>query len=127
VARVIDARALDLGETIDSLVARTWRARPGEGDRAAALRRVAARAVTDRLLGLAADRDAAPEARAMAELKLAALAPRARLAAGSGSDAARAHWLAVAGDVTRWLERRELPTPTAPLRAPPGDPFGIEP
>ncbi len=80
VARMTDARALDLGETIDSLVARTWRARPGEGERAAALRRVAARAVTDRLLALAADRDAAPDARAMAELKLMALARRARLA-----------------------------------------------
>jgi hypothetical protein len=26
-----------------------------------------------------------------------------------------------------WLDRRELPTPTKALVAPPGDPFGIDP
>lgn len=124
VARISRRGALSLGETIDSLVERGWRARAGESEREAALRRVVARAVADRLLALAADRDAAPDVRAMAELKIAALAPRARLLARSGGDEARAHWLAVASDCTRWLERRELPAPTAPLRAPPGDPFG---
>jgi hypothetical protein len=36
----------------------------------------------------------------------------------------RAHWLSIASDFTRWLDRRELPKPTPALQAPPGDPFG---
>jgi superfamily II DNA/RNA helicase len=47
--------------------------------------------------------------------------------AGSGSLDTRAHLASLAGDFTRWLERRELPAPTPALRAPPGDPFGIDP
>ena len=131
-ARLVQAGAhgggvLGLGETIDALVTRTWRVDAGGNEHTAALRRVAGRAVADRLLLLAADREASPEVRAMAELKIgqyrAVAAQRARL----GTDASRAHWNAVAGDFSRWIERRELPQPTAALRAPPGDPFGIEP
>ena len=130
--------ALSLGETIDSLAAHTWRGEigaagssrrlgPGSGEHDAALRRTAARAVADRLLLLAADRDAAPEVRALVDYKLAALRDRARLLSRTGSDAARAHWSAIAADFTRWLERQELPQPSPALRAPPGDPFGMEP
>jgi hypothetical protein len=122
-----DPHALSLAETIDSLVARTWRSEAGRGEHAAALRRAASRAVADGLLGLAADREAASDVRAMAEFKIGQLAPRARLLARTGSDASRAHWNQVAGDFARWLERKELPAPTRALTAPPGDPFGIEP
>jgi hypothetical protein len=51
---------------------------------------------------------------------------RARSLSTSGTDMERAHWTAVAADFTRWLERQELPTPTPALRAPPGDPFGVD-
>lgn len=120
--------ALTLGETIDSLVAATWSRASGDSPKLAALRRVARRAVTDRLLSLAADTEAAPEARAVVELKLRALHPVAmsRVSAGS-SDAERAAWLAIAGDIGRWLDRRTLPMPTPALTAPPGDPFGLDP
>jgi len=128
--RLVQAAAHDrgaptLGATMDSLVARTWRA--DADPRAAALRRQASRAVADRFLALAADRDAAPDVRAMAELKIGQYRDVARRRALSGDDASRAHWQAIAGDFTRWLERRELPQPTEVLRAPPGDPFGLEP
>jgi hypothetical protein len=64
----------------------------------------------------------------MAELKLAELRTDARRRSSSAAeDEERAHWAAIAGDLTRWIERRELPQPTAPLIAPPGDPFGEEP
>ena len=86
-----------------------------------------ARALADRLLALAADSQAAPEVRAMADYKIARLRDLARQRARTGPDAARAHWEAVAGDLTRWIERRELPQPTPALPAPPGDPFGLEP
>ena len=119
--------ALTLGEVIDSLVARTWRVEAPGNEKLAALRRVASRAVADRLLALAADREAAPEVRAMADFKIERLRDLARRRARTGSDAARAHWEAVAGDFTRWIERRELPAPTPALPAPPGDPFGLDP
>ena len=124
--------ALTLSETIDSLVATTWSAHAGESTKLAALRRVTRRAVIDRILALAADTDAAPEARAIAELKLSRLRPVAtrhvtETGLAGGTDAERAEWLAMSGDIGRWLDRRGLPTPTKALVPPPGDPFGVEP
>jgi hypothetical protein len=117
---------LTLGEVIDDLTA-TWKTAPGgESAKTAALRRVAQRAVADRLLLLAADKEAAPEVRALVELRMDALRKRARSLSGSGVDMERAHWTAIAADFNRWLERQELPTPSAALRAPPGDPFGLD-
>ncbi len=120
-----DRGALTLGAAIDSLVMRTWRA--DADPRSAALRRQASRAVADRLLALAADRDAPGDVRAMVELKIGEYRTLARRRAVVGDAAARAHWLAIAGDFTRWIERQELPQPSPVLRAPPGDPFGLEP
>ena len=120
-----ETHPLTLGETIDSLTAATWTRVPGESAKLAALRRVARRSGLDGLLILAADSDAAPEARAIAELKLTAMhTTAARRAAEGGSDAERASWLAMSGDLSRWLNRRELPNPTRALTPPPGDPFG---
>ena len=118
--------ALTLGETIDALTA-DWSAGVRNDSRSAsALRRVAQRAVADRLLTLASDKEGASEVRAIAELRMDALRRRARTLGAAGSESERAHWMSVAGDFTRWLERRELPTPTPALRAPPGDPFGSD-
>ena len=119
---------LTLGETIDSLVARTWceedcrQATP----KLAALRRVTQRAVADRLLLLAADAEALPEVRAVAEFEINRLRTIAQKRAASGDTMHRAHWMSIAGDFTRWIDRRELPKPTPALAAPPGDPFGEE-
>jgi hypothetical protein len=116
---------LTLGETIDSLVARTW-SQPDRGysPKFVALRRVTQRAVADRLLALAADAEAAPEVRAMAEYQIGRLRPVARQHGASGDTMNRAHWASIEGDFARWVERRELPKPTPALVAPPGDPFG---
>jgi hypothetical protein len=116
---------LTLAETIDSL-ASGWSARGAGSAKTDALRRVGQRAVADRLLLLAADKEASPEVRALVEFKIDALRRRARSLAANGSDSERAHWMAIAGDLTRWIERKELPTPTPALRPPPGDPFGID-
>jgi hypothetical protein len=116
---------LTLGETIDSLVARTWRpSDAGASPKLVALRRVSQRAVADRLLTLAADADAAPEVRAVAEYQIGRLRPVAQQRGASGDTMNRAHWSSIAGDFARWLDRRELPKPTPALVAPPGDPFG---
>ena len=115
---------LTLGETIDSLIA-NWNSSRSGSAKTDAMRRVAQRAVADRLLSLAADKEASPDARAIAELKIDALRKRARTLSMSGTEPERAHWMAIAGDFTRWIERQELPTPTPALRPPPGDPFGM--
>ena len=119
------ASPLTLGETIDALAA-SWKTAGAETPKMAALRRVAQRAVADRLLTLAADKDAAPEVRGLVELKMSELRKRARSLSSSGTEAERAHWTAIAADFNRWLERQELPTPSPALRPPPGDPFGLD-
>jgi hypothetical protein len=117
-------RPLTLAETIDALVDGTWGGAAPNSAKLAALKRVAQRAVADRLIGLAADSNAAPEVRAMAELKISELLPRAKEFARGGSIDQRAHFASLANDFTRWIDRRELPALTLALRPPPGDPFG---
>lgn len=114
---------LTLSETIDSLVAHTW-AQSTESPKLAALRRVTQRATADRLLALAADVEAAPEVRSVAEWQITRLGVLAKRRAAMGDAMTRAHWHSIAGDFARWQDRRELPKPTPTLPAPPGDPFG---
>jgi hypothetical protein len=116
---------LTLAATIDSVITTTWRRPAPSSRKLAALQRVSQRAVIDRLILLAADSLASPEARAMADLKLTDLRTRASSSA-PGPEASveeRAHLAAVVRDLTQWLERREIPKLTLALLAPPGDPF----
>jgi hypothetical protein len=115
---------LTLAETIDALVNGTWGGAVPASAKLAALKRVSQRAVVDRLIALAADSGAGPEVRAIAEYKIAELQSRSRGQARSGGIDARAHFASIAADLTRWIERRELPSPSPALRPPPGDPFG---
>lgn len=127
-----DDDPLLLGEAIDSLVAATWRrdaaAERGRGHEARkfrALRRVTRRAVADRLMLLAADAAAAPDVRAMIDLKIAELRDDARARSRRAvEDVERAAWRAIADDFTRWLERQQLPSPTPAPRLPQLEPFG---
>jgi hypothetical protein len=116
-------RPLTLSETIDALVAGTWSGAVPASAKLAALKRVTQRAVTDRLLMLAADSGAAPEVRAMAQYKVTELAARAKAETRAGSVDQQAHFASIAADLTRWIERRELPALSPSLRPPPGDPF----
>lgn len=121
-----DRTALTVAQVIDRLVTATW----GGGDDSphhAALRRLAARAVVDRLLELAADRNADQQVRDLVEWRLEAIGRRAAAAVPPGTDpAVIAHRRAIQRDITRWIERRELPAPTPALPTPPFDPFGEE-
>ncbi|HEX9084678.1 MAG TPA: zinc-dependent metalloprotease [Gemmatimonadaceae bacterium] len=116
---------LTFGEVVDGLTS-DWGAPRLASPKLDALRRVAQRAVVDRMLLLAADKEAAPEVRSLIELKMNSLRTRSRSLASSGDEQRRAHWASIAADLNRWLERQELPSPTPALRAPPGDPFGID-
>ncbi len=119
-----DARAPSLDEVIGRLVDGTWGQPTPASPRDAALRRVAQRAVVDRLIALASDRQATPQARAAAEYRLARLAERLQGRSGGGAEQ-RAHEELAMRDVRRFLERRAAPTePTQPLPIPPGTPIG---
>ncbi len=116
---------LTLGATIDALVNATWNGAAPATPKLAALQRVTQRVLADKLLMLAADSAAAPEVRAMAELKVADLRATARTRyAAAKADDVRAHWLSIADDFTRWIDKRELPKFSRAVLAPPGDPFG---
>jgi hypothetical protein len=117
---------LTFAELVDTVVNATWGGGANALARDRALRRVAQRAVTDRLILMAADSLGAPEARAIVELKLAELRAIARARGSTGAIDDRAHWLGVARDIDRWIEHREVPRLTPALVAPPGDPFGTE-
>ena len=119
-----DGPPLGLPEAIDTLVAATWRRPAPASPKLVQLQRVGQRAVVDRLLALAADKDVAPPVRGIVDYEIAVLRDEARRRAQAGDVGSRAHWGAIAGDLTRWIERQELPTPTPALVAPPGDPFG---
>jgi hypothetical protein len=115
---------LTFGMLVDEVVRATMNRATPTAPKLAALARVTQRAVTDRLILLAADSVAAPEVRSIVEVKLTDLRALARGRAIGGLDE-RAHWLAIARDIDRWIEHREVPRLTPALIAPPGDPFGI--
>ena len=115
---------LTLSALVDSIVDATWRptrTAPKEG----AIQRVTQRALVDRMILLAADSVAAPEVRDIVELKLAGLRVMARTRSAAGTVEERAHWLAIARDIQRWTDNREVPRLSPSLVAPPGDPFGL--
>ena len=116
-----------LQEAIGALVKGTWDAPPPPSGKLAALQRVTQRAVADRLVLLAADKDASPEVRAIAEFELGRLrgVAESRMTA-AGADDARAHWQAIATVFARYQSKGEVPVLTPALRPPPGDPFGDE-
>jgi hypothetical protein len=116
--------APSLDEVMTRLVDGTWGAPTPANSRDAELRRVAQRALLDRLVALAADRQAVTQARASAELQLSLLADRLR-ARRTDDMAQRAHEELAARDIRRFLERTANPTePTQPLPLPPGTPIG---
>lgn len=122
-----DAGQLSLGETVDTLLAATWRRAAPSNARLAALQRVTQRAVADALLDLAASKSASSEVRSLVTLQLVTLRRDAATRATAGrDDASRAHWSQIERDLGRWLDDGVLPErPQAPT-APPGDPFGDE-
>lgn len=115
-------------EAARTLINGTFAGPPQSNPRLAAIQRVTQRAVSDRLINLAADKDASPEVRAVASMQLNQVRGMiAAKTAAATSDDARAHWLAIADDITRYRDKGEVPVLSTMLRPPPGDPFGDEP
>jgi hypothetical protein len=119
-----DRNPLTLNEVIDRLAATTIQQAEPASAKEAGIIRATQRAVADRMMLLAADKEASPDVRAMADYKLRAWLPLAKERSASGSVQHRAHWTTLYADISKWLEKGELPAATLALRAPPGDPFG---
>ncbi len=118
------AASPSLDEVMGRLVDGTWGTKVPAATGAAALRRVAQRAVLDRLIALAADPRATAEVRAAAEWQLREIASRL-VGKSTGDTAEQAHRALAAGDIHRFLERRDAPTTPPPAPAtPPGTPIG---
>jgi hypothetical protein len=116
-----------LAEAIRTLVGGTWNAATPSSAKLAAIQRVTQRAVSDRLILLAADKDASPEVRAVVAFELGRLrASASGKASASANDDTKGHWMSLADDIKRYQEKGEVPVLTLALRPPPGDPFGEE-
>ncbi|MHB8837864.1 MAG: zinc-dependent metalloprotease [Gemmatimonadaceae bacterium] len=122
-ARTTDGYSLQAA--IGALVKGTWDAPAPANGKLVALQRVTQRAVADRLVLLAADKEAAPAVRAIVEFELGRLREAAATrAAAAANDGAKAHWLAISQMIARYQDKGELPALTPALTPPPGDPFG---
>jgi hypothetical protein len=120
-----EANAFTLAEAIRTLVNGTWNAAAPASSKLAAIQRVTQRAVSDRLILLAADKDASPEVRAIATFELGRLRSSATAkATAATSDDLKAHWASLADDIRRYQDKGEVPVLTQVVRVPPGDPFG---
>ena len=127
-ARMIQQRALDptlpgLQQVIERVRDATFGAQP-VGAYEAEINRAVERAFVERLIGLASE---APmgQVRAVTAYQLEEIAVAVAEASDSANPADRAHYLALAGDIGRFLERPYAPvqTPAAPSM-PPGSPIG---
>lgn len=122
-ARTADGYSLQ--EAIGALVKGTWNAPVPAGGKLAAIQGATQRAVAERLVLLAADKEASPEVRAIADDEVSALLTlAAKRAADEAPDKQRAHWRSIAQMIRQYQEKGEIPVLTPALTAPPGDPFG---
>lgn len=121
-----DPNALTVWELLQTTEATLFPATAAGTSRDRALQRVAQRAYVDRLIAVAADKEASPEVRGLLDQRLRTLTTSlgARARTSSRPDDT-AHANAILADIRRWLEKGEVPATTPALRPPPGDPFGM--
>jgi hypothetical protein len=113
----------DFKEVVDALIARTWKAPAQANQYHAAVARAVQSLTVTRLMDLATNSDAAPQARAVATQALRELGAMLAAPAVEGVDVA--HRRAVRDDIERFLTRPDAPRKqTTPLAPPPGDPIG---
>ncbi|MEX2466487.1 MAG: zinc-dependent metalloprotease [Gemmatimonadota bacterium] len=127
-ARMIQQRALDntlpgLEQVIGQVREATFGSQPA-GAYQAEIGRTVERAFVERLIALAAEAPMA-QVRAVASYQLEEITVEVAEASATANPADRAHYLALAGDVARFLERPYAPVavPSAP-DMPPGSPIG---
>jgi len=116
--------ALTLDEVVEELLDATWNRPWADDARSVALQQAASRAVLDRLLALAADKQAAVEVRAVAEWALADLLDDLKQQEHPEALREAVRQLAER-DIERFFNRSDAATErTPPLEPPPGSPIG---
>ncbi len=128
-ARLVDFHRRDpalpgLEEVLKGLEDKAFDGAPPKELRMAEIRRSVQWVVVRRLIGLAGDPEAAPGVRSRVEGELRNLGRN--LASGPGDAAEAAHRVFLAGEVNRYLDRRQddAPKRPEPLQPPPGQPIG---
>jgi hypothetical protein len=116
-----DASSPGLAEVIDSVINATWRSTASSPYRDE-IRRTVNQVVVYRLMALAADDQASPQARAIASLKLDVL--KRDLTQGANTDADRAQAFYTAGQIERFQRDPKTVTVPRPAAIPPGMPIG---
>jgi len=121
--RVLDPAAPSLAEVIETILASTWKTDPPAEPYLSEIHRVVGDSVLYNLMKLASDADTAPEARAMAALKLDQLKLYA-LAKATKDEAQLAHLRFAAAQIERYQADPSKFVFPADMVAPPGAPIG---
>ena len=111
-------------EVCDTLAAATGITGPTPAARDERIFKVTRSVLVDRMITLAADPSTGRGVRAIANFELRSWRATAVTRSTGGTLPDRAHWSQIAADISRWLDKGEVPLLTTPLTAPPGDPFG---
>ena len=130
-ARLVDFHRRDpslpgLDDVLQALRKKAFGVGSGSG-RLGEIRRAVQWVVVQRLIGLASDPQASPGVRSRVEEELRGIAA-GMVREGSDPVEVRAHQAFLAGEISRYLERRGLPEPVKrpePLAPPPGQPIGM--
>ena len=118
-----DASNPDFKAVVDALINSTWKAALSKSAYHQAIARAVQSLTATRLMELAANGDASPQARAVATESLRELSASLKLAGPAGINAA--HRRATQEDIERFLARPDATRKqTAPLPTPAGDPIG---
>jgi Met-zincin/Domain of unknown function (DUF5117) len=111
-------------DVVDALIAQIWSKSP-LSPRLAAIRRIEQHLLMTRLIDLAAQDQATPQARADATAALRVIQQKAAEPQSSVDAAQRAMQQSIRDDIDRFLKRPDATfKPIAPLPTPPGDPIG---
>jgi hypothetical protein len=130
-ARLVEHHARDskypgFGETVDRLVASTWKADRKEGLESE-IQRVVDSVVLHGMMSLAANDRASNQVRAIAFLKLDELKDWLAGQIGKEEDEfQKAHFLYAIAQIERFQRNPEKATVPAPLEPPPGSPIGMD-
>ena len=123
--RALESGAPTLGEVIDTILGATWKAKPPADAHLADIHRVVDDSVLYNLMRLASDPDTAPEARAVAALKLDQLKSHVSSMVPSTRDEAQvAHFKFAAAQIERYQADPSKFVFPAQMTAPPGAPIG---
>ena len=130
-ARLVDYQSRDggfpgLSEVTDQLIHATWKSTPGSGY-AAEIQRVVNNVVLYHLMALAANEEAAAQARAIAWLKLDDLKNwLSNQAQQAGDESLKAHYVFAVAQINQFQNHPQEIRVSAPLTPPAGQPIGME-